>query len=164
MSINLKLRDSTVLADMFNSRQTGIKVRDLSVETFTPSHTHETDDTRNRTQSALIFSVLEVNPTYHVAAVWLPDCETFNSDFAIIHVENGVVTKAAIADPDQHFQAINVDDPDCAYATLSVGYCLFRNDERPVARWFTEADSCDVHHRVAHHIEGMRGEHHLGSR
>lgn len=177
MKLELHLRDFHALENLFHAKKCGIKVRDTGIEAYHPFvHPHGDGPMVNKLdQVAIIYSVLEVTPDYHVCAVWLPKCEVYDSDFAIIHVENGrhgkpvksgthgKIIKAEIAPSDVHLHRILIDDPDCPHAILSLGYNLFTKDQRPVATWFVAADSSSVHHRNAHAIEGMKNEYHLSS-
>lgn len=162
--INLSLHDCHALVELFHAAECSVEVCDTNISIFRAYKDLPRAEQKYRTQKALIFSVLEIHPDYHVAAVWMPECEVFASDFAIIHVEEGKITKAQITDGDTPLYPINIDDPDSADAILSVGYSLFSNDPRPVAKWFTAAPRSEVSHRVAHAIKGMKGEYHLGSR
>jgi len=175
MNIELHLRDFSALENLFHSQKCGIKVRDTGIDAYHPFvHPHGDGPMVKRDQVALIYSVLEVTPEYHVCAVWLPNCEVFDSEFAIIHVEqgrhgkpvkygvHGKIIHAEIAPSDVQLHRIHIDDPDCPHAILSLGYNLFTKDQRPVATWFV-ADNSMVHHRNAHAIEGMKNEYSLRS-
>lgn len=176
MKIELHLRDFHALENLFHAKKCGIKIRDTGIDAYHPFiHPHGDGPMTKIDQLAIIYSVLEVTPHYHVCAVWLPECEVYDSDFAIIHVEygrhgkpvkqgeHGRIIKAEIAPSDEHLHRIIIDDPDCPYAILSLGYDLFSKTQRPVATWFVTADASAVHHRNARAIEGMKGEYSLRS-
>ena len=176
MKIELHLRDFSALENLFHSEKCGIKIRDTGIDAYHPFvHQHGDGPMTKRDQLAIIYSVLEVTPEYHVCAVWLPECEVFGSDFAIIHVEygrhgkpvkqgaHGKIIKAEIAPSDAPLHRIIVDDPDCPHAILSLGYDLFSQEPRPVATWYTVASGDNVHHRNARAIKGMKGEYSLTS-
>lgn len=177
MKIELNLRNISALENLFHSVKCGIKIRDTGLEAYHPFvHLHGDGPMVNkRDQVAIIYSVLEVTPEYHVCAVWLPKCEVFDSEFAIIHVEkgrhgkpvkdgvHGKIIKAEIAPSGVNLHRIIIDDPDCPHAILSLGYDLFVKEQRPVATWFVTANASSVHHRNAHAIQGMKGEYHLSS-
>lgn len=74
------------------------------------------------------------------------NAKSLASDFALIHIEDRKrITRAESLSPDTILHPVNVDDPEEAYAVLSVGYNI--HSGKPSARRFTEAASCDVHHR-----------------
>lgn len=168
MSISLNIRDCRELVNLFHCKKCSIDISDTSIRVFDVFQDLPGEYQKRPVQKALIYSAMQVTPTYHVAAVWLPECEMYNSDFAIIHVNDGVITKAAMTDSDERYHQIILDGIDNffgIYAVVSVGYDLYYQDEVPVASWFRlVADSpAKVHHRQARKVRGMKSEYSLSS-
>lgn len=147
MKIELNLRNPYALINLLHAQKCHLELFDTSLIGKYHFEPLAGEPHVERSQAAVIFSVLEVSDDYHVAAVWLPECEVLASDFAVIHIEDRKrITKAESLSPDVTLHTINVDDPEEAYAILSIGYDMRSN--KPSARWFTEAASCDVNHRT----------------
>lgn len=146
MKIALQLKNAYALINLLHAQKCSLELFDTSLQGNYFFEPLAGEPHVARTQQAFIFSVLEVDDDYHVAAVWLPECEVLASDFAVIHIQDRKrITRAESLSPDAIFHPVNTDDPEEAYAVLSVGYSI--HNGKPSARWFTEAASCDVHHR-----------------
>lgn len=147
MKIDLKLTDCFALVNLFHAHKAGVTVHDSGFFARYPFEHLPGEYQPPVMQDALVFSVFEVFHGYCVAAVWFPNCEVFGSDFAIIHVEDGKITKAQPAAAGATLYQIHIDDPDCADVIVSLGYSLYSKTQAPTADWYAKAGRTAVDSR-----------------